>query len=112
MRFFHGKYLFPSVRLRVRVSFRDEFVDKMTSRQFDSWKQVLIAFTWKKPALIHGLVRLSESPGLTTDLVSHETWNPIFAYKFSFYKLPVAKLSIATGHAMQIYNCLNSPRQL
>ena len=25
---------------------------------------------------------------------------------------PVAKLSIATGHAMQIYNCLNCPRQL
>ena len=24
----------------------------------------------------------------------------------------VAKLSIATGHAMQIYNCLNCPRQL
>ena len=24
----------------------------------------------------------------------------------------MAKLSIATGHAMQIYNCLNCPRQL
>ena len=24
----------------------------------------------------------------------------------------VSKLSIATGHAMQIYNCLNCPRQL
>ena len=25
---------------------------------------------------------------------------------------PVVKLSIATGHAIQIYNCLNCPRQL
>ena len=25
---------------------------------------------------------------------------------------PVAKLSIATGHAMQIYNCLDCPKQL
>ena len=28
------------------------------------------------------------------------------------YRCTVAKLNIATGHAMQIYNCLNCPRQL
>ena len=28
------------------------------------------------------------------------------------HAVSVAKLSIATGHAMQIYNCLNCPRQL
>ena len=31
---------------------------------------------------------------------------------FITYKLAVAKLSIATGHAMQIYNCLGQLRQL
>ena len=28
------------------------------------------------------------------------------------YTRPMANQSIATGHAMQIYNCLNCPRQL
>ena len=41
-----------------------------------------LAFTWEKPALLPGLARLAESPGLTTSIFPR---NPIFAYKFSFY---------------------------
>ena len=31
-----------------------------------------IAFTWEKPALLPGLARLAESPGLTTFIFPHK----------------------------------------
>ena len=39
-------------------------------------------------------------PTVDTPTLWHHAWKAM------------AKLSIATGHAMQIYNCLNCPRQL
>ena len=53
-----------------------------------------LAFTWKKPALLPGLARLAELPGFKLHLVSHETRNPIFAYKFSFYNLHINKQNL------------------
>ena len=52
-----------------------------------------LAFTWEKPALLPGLVRLAESPGLTTFIFPRNP-NPIFAYKFLFYNLRVNKQNL------------------
>ena len=49
---------------------------------------------------------------ITKLYITHSPWTTAYTHTYQHVRLSVAKLSMATGHAMQINNCLGQLRQL